>query len=310
MRKRRITAILLSSILAMSSCMPMGGMTAFAAEEATAGGTEALAEAEEPDEAAGQEEKEAVAASYEESETSELTDTEEIVSDETSDDTEKGESTNSGEVYSGDAESAMQEEAAVDSQDGVKEDPVDAYEPSAEEDKAEKDTTSNVQRNVLEENVAEEEQNSAKRSIYSEYQNAEIIRIGETKTVAIQGWDDADYLRFEAEEQGYYRVFSLDNNYYDPVATLYDSDLNDVDKNGNNGLDANGGYFDDQTGLTTKQIEIDKDETYHSLEDVNKTITSPEGMVLVGWNKDKSASYGSEDLYVRGISSGDVYYAI
>ena len=44
MKRRQVTAILLSAILTVSSCMPMGSISAMAAENAGAGGTEAAAE--------------------------------------------------------------------------------------------------------------------------------------------------------------------------------------------------------------------------------------------------------------------------
>ena len=41
MKRRQVTAILLSAILTVSSCMPMGSISAMAAVNAGAGGTEA-----------------------------------------------------------------------------------------------------------------------------------------------------------------------------------------------------------------------------------------------------------------------------
>ena len=50
MRRKQVTAILLSAIMTISACMPVNGIAAFAAENAGAESTEAAAAAVVPDE--------------------------------------------------------------------------------------------------------------------------------------------------------------------------------------------------------------------------------------------------------------------
>ena len=50
MRRKQVTAILLSAIMTVSACMPVNGIAAFAAENAGAESTEAAEVAEEQDE--------------------------------------------------------------------------------------------------------------------------------------------------------------------------------------------------------------------------------------------------------------------
>ena len=223
MKRKQITAILMSAILTVSSCMPMNGISAMAAETAGAGGTEVAAEVEadtaadtEAEETAVDEPEQEPAVVEEPEQVEEPAATVEPAQPETT------ETEDDGEPAEGSGDEAASEAAATD-EPAVTEEPAEPEEPAAvEQEEQDKEESEEVKA-----------QNEAKKMHSEEFESAVDIAAGESLEVTVEQYSRYYIFRFTPDVSGTYRFYSESDK--DTFVILYDENHNFIVNDGDSG---------------------------------------------------------------------------
>ena len=232
MKRKQITAILMSAIMTVSACMPMNSMQAMAAENAGASGTaaEAAVTAEQPDEAQDTGESEEP----------------QVIEPETPAPTVTGDENgeNSGNSVSaedtGDKNGAASEDATVGDTGDADEGSIEVAEGGNSEiteiggtdaaagEEAEL-THDGLGKDAIEETEEETAKKDAKKledPTNEDFANAAVIEPGNTWSVSLNEEHLFEIYRFTPEESGYYTIVSSGDGYVDNFVELYDEDYN------------------------------------------------------------------------------------
>ena len=221
MKMKKVTAILMSLSMAISTCLPLGGTTALAAEipgtgETAAVSTQEASETDEEDyeegEAASEEEPEETVSAQTDSTDPE---TEEETEEETEADGETDSAENGGEDFEPDTQKEQESAEAADTSAGdgesqsaasTEEGTASSYEPAAEE---------------IEE--SSETKDAAKgEGEGSGFEDAISITVGSEVTVALD-YQEQRYFCFTPEENGQYEFcVTVESDSFDPYGSLYD----------------------------------------------------------------------------------------
>ena len=241
MKSQKVIALLLSTALSVSTCIPFGNITALGAEPGTAAEAvevqEEVSDSEENAESPQEEEISSEAetteqtaveeeddtsdeqeAAVEEIETAETEDTENVTS-------ETGDQVNASADEADTAEAARDEEAPQTSEESDSAAPEQAPAPAAEtpaEDQADLNAPAEM------DTVKTDAQNAAAISPDADFSDAIEINEGESKTVTIA--EENGYVLFSfvpKETQGY--AFYSSNREGDPYCYLYDSSHSQID---------------------------------------------------------------------------------
>lgn len=311
MKSKQITAILLSAVMTVSACLPMNGITAFAAETtAGEGNTEIAAAVEEPEEEPAEEAEPETAEPAQEvqepSAETEEPETEEPETEEPETEEPEAEEAETEEPEDETAEPEVnEEEAPADSTDTVEE---VAEEPEEEETaapaEAESDKEDAAQESagkqddaeeIIEKEKAETEKGKeAKKSgdlTGSSFENAIDLEVGSSYDAVVSKQDPYVYLRITPDEISYYRIYSRSDNGDDTCATLYNADRSEIAYN-----DDDEGY---QFGFNTL---LAAGRTYYLKASLLSTDNNGEFTVYL--EKDDS----DVGFYHEGDSEQTVYY--
>lgn len=252
MKRKQIIAILLSAVMTVSACIPMNGISAFAAETTGEGNTEiaAAVEAEEeaPAEEAGPESKEPAQEVQEEpaaepEEAAEPQEPEEPeaeeASQETAEETEDKEAVSESDAAEADTvsdntEEEEKEEAAPAAPEADQEDAV-------QEDTVQEDTVqgSTDKQNDAEEIVEEEEPETVKGKeakkaeipTAEDFDNAVDMEVGGPYDVNVSEENPCMYFRITPDENAHYSMYSTSDDGYDTYGTLYRADGSEIASN-------------------------------------------------------------------------------
>ena len=231
MKRKQITAILMSAIMTVSACMPMNSMQALAAENADASGTAAAvveeeqadsaqdtAEVEEPQ--AAEPETPAPAVNGDESgEESGNTASTEGIGD-SNDDNAEDASADTSESTIGSTEAAPGEgtgESAEDSTDSVDDEDT--------EEKTDAKTSDGQDKDIVEEAEEETTKKASKKlgdPEQSDFDNAAAISSGDVKDVSLNPSNPFKMYRFTPESSGSYEIYSFADGYVDTCVDLFD----------------------------------------------------------------------------------------
>ena len=269
MKKRQVTAMLLSAVLTLSSCLSAGGMTALASESAL------------PEEAAQEETAQDESGSAQEADTAEeetgpvqaeLSDAEEVsepaqeaAGEDAAEDESAQEDAAEDEVVQQDVaeNEAVQQEAPEEEpaaqgaaeDDSLREEVISAQEEAPEKEETGSDDSAEEAeeaqpaarqseeagtREPLQREDSQAVQGSAESAeSYYSFDTAWEITLGESVHVDVTEENPRAYLKFTPEEDGFYAVYSSGNE-YDTYGTLYASDGETViDNDDEGGLDSN-----------------------------------------------------------------------
>ena len=248
MKKRQVTALLLAAVMAFGTCVPMGSITALAAETGAAGETAAAAEPEgetaeayeqadqggaEIVSAEGDEQANDIAESDEqtndvaegEEQAEQAIDAAEPAEDSGQDTAEAAEDTKEEEESAGAAaetDVAADYAGSTDEADDASDeaDPADASQKEAGTQDA---ATLKTDESVTEEDPAKEPgKEPALASSPDDFSDAQDIALGDRITVEVTDDNPYTVLRFAPEETGKYTFYSTDSaDGFDPYAELY-----------------------------------------------------------------------------------------
>ena len=254
MKRKQITAILMSAILTVSSCMPMNGISAMAAETAGAGGTEVAAEVEADTAADTKAEETAVdELELEPAVVEEPTQVEEPAATVEPAQPETTETEDDGEPAEGSGDEAASEAAATD-EPAVTGEPAEPEAPAAEEPEAQD----------KEESEEVKAQNEAKKMHSEEFESAVDIAAGESKEVTVEQYSIYYIFRFTPDVSGTYRFYSESDK--DTFVVLYDENhnfiVNDGDSGDGNNFSLEREFVKDHTYYFVTQGEYGCDSTY------------------------------------------------
>ena len=247
MRRKQFTAILMSAIMAVSTCMPMNSMQAMAAENADAAVTAAAAEAEqsdvEPDASgntdAGEDtqntapEAPAPAGSGDEGgEDSGISASVENSGDNNGTGDEGVTENNSAEGTEGDTGAAGEGSTEV-TEDGSFEAADEGVTDAAAEEEAAQ-TSDGLDKDTIEETEEETVKKDAKKlesPTDEDFANAVDISCGDTWDVVLNSEHPFEMYRFTPEQSGYYIITSSSDDDEDNYVELYDDNYNCIDNN-------------------------------------------------------------------------------
>ena len=262
MKNRQITALLLSTVMTISACIPTG-IQAYAAENAEAGATAEVVEMTAPEEASGEEntaqiaeddaeqkaEEEAADKEQAESAVSESpaeeSSAEEREEAKTESSDSSGETAETGQAESGQEDVSAQEEAeetspvteqpaaqekTVTEKDADSEEPASSPDFDAAED-AEEETTDEI---VEAEEVTKA---AAAGSTAADFDNAVPLTVGGSVDVEVTEETPCAYYAFTPEETGTYRFYSTGSD--DTYVTLYNSSFSIINSDDDGGDDRN-----------------------------------------------------------------------
>ena len=237
MKRKQITAILMSAIMTVSACMPMNGISAMAAETAGAGGTEVAAEVDadagadtDAEEATVEEPKQEPAEdpAQEQAENPAVTaEPAEPAQPESAVDGDDGE-TAGGSGAAMTSETAATDENAEIEESGANEETADTEEP------AESDKTSAEDLEEKEEITDAEEietENEVKNANEDDFDSAVDIAPGDSVFVSLNEDSPYYFFRFVPDTYATYRIYSDGEGVGDPFVTLYDADYNELAEN-------------------------------------------------------------------------------
>lgn len=247
MKRKQITAILMSAIMTVSACMPMNSISAMAADKAGAGATEVAAEAvaaqesaaavqeaeAEPQNEPASEPQQEPAVEPMQPETTEIGDTDSEDKkddpDETSVNTDggqtgDGELTGTGETAEESGINATSETAATDEPamtDEPAADPAadsDEVDPAADPDAVDSAAVDPADKEETDEKVKAGK--PAKKAGYMEFGSAVSISPGDSVEVSVTAGSPYYIFKFVPDKSGVYRFYSTSNE--DTYVTLYD----------------------------------------------------------------------------------------
>lgn len=312
MKRKQITAILLSAVMTVSACIPMNGISAFAAETTGEGNTEiaAAVEAEEeaPAEEAGPESTEPAQEVQEESaaepeEAAEPQEPEEPEAEEASQET--AEETEDKEAVS-ESDAAEADTVSDNTEEEEKEEAAPAAPEADQEDAVQEDTVqedavqgSTDKQNDAEEIVEEEEPETVKGKeakkaevpTAEDFDNAVDMEVGGSYDVNVSEENPYVYFRITPDETANYRIYSQADD-LDTYGTLYGADQSEI------------AYDDDAAG--NGQFEIVQvlvaGRTYY-LRARLYDITSSGNFTV--WLEKNDADV---DFFYEGQEYNDVYY--
>lgn len=257
MKSKQITAILLSAVMTISACLPMSGITAFAAETTAGEGNTEIAAAEEPEEEPAEEAEPENAEPAQEvqepsAETEDAPETEEPEAEEVEEEEPEAEKAEAEEPGAEAAEPGVkeeteeeeavsesdEEEAPADSTDTVEEEAEDASkEETAAPAEAESDKEDAAQESAGKQDDAEEiiekekaetekgkEAKKAETAMGSSFDNAIDLEVGGSYDAVVSEQNPNVYFRITPDETSYYRMYSQTDSGADTYATLYNAD--------------------------------------------------------------------------------------
>ena len=229
MKRKQITAILMSAIMTVSACMPMS-MPTLAAENAGASETAAAATVEAEPEAGEIVDPEPAPEITPDSPTGEEPGSE-PQGTEPEDPAPSDDGEDDKEV-SGDAAttSAEDEDSAI----GATEGSTSADSEIAAEDPDAADQTAEDQKDGEEKEEVQKEK-PAQKAQQGDFGSAEDIYVGDSRYVSVTDNSPYHYFRFIPEESGDYKFYSESG--YDTFATLYDEDENEIKSNDDGDVD-------------------------------------------------------------------------
>ena len=276
MKRKQITAILMSAIMTVSACMPMG-MPTLAAENAGASETAAAATVEAEPEAVEEVDPEPAPEITPEAPTGEEPGAE-PQGTEPEDPAPSDDGEDDKEV-SGDAAttSAEDEDSAI----GATEGSTSADSEIAAEDPDAADQTAEDQKDGEEKEEVQKEK-PAQKAQQGDFGSAEDIYVGDSRYVSVTANSPFHYFRFIPEESGDYKFYSESG--YDTFATLYDEDENEIISNDDGDVDTDfclTAYLYEGTTyyFETRQYSYDSAEfTVYLEKDQSSTFTIVDGL--------------------------------
>ena len=252
MKRKQITAILLSAVMTVSACMPMNGISVFAAETAGEGNTEiaevAEVEEESPAEEAPVGEATAEEASAEEAEPESAEPAQEVQEEPSAEpeetaepqESEKPEAEETEEIAeeTEDAETVSEsdaEEADAVSDHTAEEEKEQAAPAESEEDQEEAAQESADAQTGVEEIVEEEEPETAKGKeaekagtpAAASFDDAVDLEVGGSADVSVSEENPYMYFRITPDETSYYIMYSEADD-ADTYGTLYGADHSEI----------------------------------------------------------------------------------
>ena len=231
MKFRQYAAVLLAAVMTVTTCAPMSSVTALAAENVSAEETESVVAAE----------------NASEGETEDM-----VAAESATDDVAAAENASEGatedimtEVSLPVTEPLITEEEAAPVTDPLttEEEAAPAAEPIP----------------IEEETVTAEPGQAPAEAIDTGYKTATAIGLNESRTVTIKTAGGEAYFKFVPETEGDYTIYSYDNGDLDPVGTLYDSSLNEIDASDD--YAESGGDEDDEEVIDEGSGEESGEET-------------------------------------------------
>ena len=276
MKRKQITAILMSAIMTVSACMPMG-MPTLAAENAGASETAAAATVEAEPEAVEEADPEPAPEITPEAPTGEEPGTE-PQGTEPEDPAPSDDGEDDKEV-SGDAATTSAEDE--DSTIGATEGSTSADSEIAAEDPDAADQTAEDQKDVEDKEEVKTEK-PAKVAQQGDFGSAEDIYVGDSRYVSVTDNSPYHYFRFIPEESGDYKFYSESG--YDTYVTLYDEDENEINHSDDRETDSNFcliAYLEGGTTyyFETRQYSLESAEfTVYLEKDQSSTFTIADGL--------------------------------
>ena len=322
MKKKQITAILMSAIMTVSACMPLNSMQALAAENADASGTAAVAaveaepsdtaqvsaEAEEPQgtepeapapTVSGDENVEGSGNNGASADTGDNKDTgaEDVTESGTTEDTASGteESTESITAAAEDGSGETAEEGGTDAA---------AVEETAQ-------TSDGLDKDAVEETEEELTKKDAKKledPTSEDFANATGIALGDTWSVSLSSEHPFEMYRFTPEESGNYSIAASSDDGVDNYAELYDESLKLIatDDDGNDDGSFNLTYHLEQGETYYYRVRMLSEE-----ESGTFSVTLAKRSLHVGdlYRSDSCAAGSSITLEVGAVSDNPITYS-
>ena len=341
MKRKQITAILMSAIMTVSACMPMNSMQAMAAENAGASGTaaEAAVTAEQPDEAQD----------TGESEEPQVIEPETPAPTVTGDENGENSGNSASAEDTGDKNGAASEDATVGDTGDADEGSIEVAEvgnseiteigvtdAAAEEEAAQ--TSDGLGKDAIEETEEETAKKDAKKledPTNEDFANAVDISCGDTWDVVLNSEHPFEMYRFTPEQSGRYTITSFsDGDNADNYVELYDDNHNCIesndDHNGSSLFELNSYleqgntyyyrvrmYYEDGEGgftvsLTKSSLYVE--DTYHYVhcapgESVTLSVNAiSDNPITYSWHDDAGETLNCTDESYTFIPERNTYY--